>query len=178
MEYASAINYNVAIGTDALRYVAANGNVAIGWHAGQAVTSGSSNAMLGQSAGRSVTSGSENVLLGFDAGYGITTGNYNTMIGYESKTTSADNVTGNTLIGNLTKSDGDYNVIIGYNSQTTFSNSVAIGRSAANAITADNQISFGSSTSNTGAVVTTSTGTSSKYWEVIINGVAQKIMLV
>jgi hypothetical protein len=72
-----------------------------------------------------------------------------------------DNGSSNTAVGTETFAGG-------------FSGSVILGRSAA--ATASNQFVVGSSTYNAGAV-TTESNLSLKVWNVIINGVAQKILL-
>jgi len=63
-----ASNYNVAIGSEALRSSGTrSNNVAVGYKAGTSITSGGSNTFLGYQAGDSLTTGSNNTVIGNDA---------------------------------------------------------------------------------------------------------------
>jgi len=63
-----ASNYNVAIGSEALRSSGTrSNNVAVGYKAGTSITSGGSNTLLGYQAGDSLTTGSNNTVIGHDA---------------------------------------------------------------------------------------------------------------
>jgi hypothetical protein len=76
------------------------------------------------------------------------------------------------LNGNTT---GSGNSALGYNTQSgNFSNSVILGHSAT--ATANNQFVVGSTGTNAGAV-TTEVNVSTQVWNVVINGVARKILL-
>ena len=70
---------------------------------------------------------------------------------------------------------GEDNAILGYNAETgNFNGSVILGRDAI--ATANNQFVAGSVTTNAGAV-TAEVNVSANVWNVIINGVARKILL-
>jgi hypothetical protein len=89
-----------------------------------------------------------------------TTGSQNTAIGYYA-------------LGNNTT--GSNNSALGRNTQTgNFSGSVILGRDAT--ATGNNQFVAGSVAYPSGAV-STATAVQTKTWDVIINGVAQKILL-
>lgn len=68
-------------------------------------------------------------------------------------------------------------VVIGHNAKTTGSRSIVLGSRASNTF-GNNQFVVGSGTAGYEAgSVNTAVNTSSKYWEVVINGVTQKILL-
>jgi len=139
------------------------------------------------------TTGNQNTGIGYQSGYLISSGTNNTGIGFQTianTTTSSNNTgvgsgallfntsSGNTALGTFAAQNnttGSNNVAIGYNTVTgNFSGSVILGVSAT--ASANNQFVVGSSTVNAGAV-TTATVVQTKTWDVIINGVAQKILL-
>ena len=105
--------------------------------------------------------GCDNTAVGaFYAMFANTTGTRNTGIGAYA------------LNGNTT---GQYNTAIGYNTSSgNFSNSTILGYGAA--ATASNQFVVGSSGVNAGTV-TSEVNASTQVWNVIINGVARKILL-
>jgi hypothetical protein len=123
-----------------------------------------------------------------------TTAGSNTAVGHQSSTTNSTgtnnsslgtnslrfNTTGvnNTAIGSSALSAniaGGDNTGVGFNTQTgNFSGSVILGACAT--ATADNQFVVGSTCVIAGSVAT-EVNTSSKVWNVVINGVAQKILL-
>jgi hypothetical protein len=149
---------NTVFGDGALgSNVSGNGIVAIGFEALKNSTS-SNNSALGYRAGYLVSSGTNNVLVGQLAAQSLTTGSGNVIIGQAAGVTNSNEV-GGTAIG--------LNAIC-------HTNSIAIGRSAT--ATASNQFVVGSTSYNAGAV-TTATAVQTKTWDVIINGVAQKILL-
>jgi hypothetical protein len=79
----------------------------------------------------------------------------------------------NALDSNIT---GANNVALGYNvSSGDYSNSIIMGRNAT--ATGNNQFVVGSSAYNNGYVGTCPGITAARYWSVIINGVAEKILL-
>jgi hypothetical protein len=89
-----------------------------------------------------------------------TTGGNNTAVGFEA------------LRNNII---GDSNSALGYDTQSgNFSGSVILGSSAA--ATANNQFVVGTAAINAGAV-TVEVNASSQVWNVVINGVARKILL-
>ena len=126
----------------------------------------------------------------------LSTGINNIGIGYstgEYNENGNDNIT----IGNyaLQKSTSSSNmIVIGHNAITTFatfnsSNTIAIGNNITSSnhsgciilgfgagASADNQFVVGSAATNAGAV-TSEVNTSSNVWNVVINGVARKILL-
>ena len=105
--------------------------------------------------------GGDNTAIGaFYAMFANTTGGRNTGIGTYA------------LNGNTT---GQWNSALGYNTSSgNFDGSVILGYGAG--ATASNQFVAGSSAVNAGAV-TTETNSSTQVWNVIINGVARKILL-
>jgi hypothetical protein len=120
----------------------------------------------------------------------------NTVIGSESLI-NCNNSYGNQVVGNQslqyliagsyniaigtgigsTLNTGDSNILIGKdaNASDLTSSSIAIGREAS--VSASNQIAIGSTPHPVGTV-TVETETSTKTWEVIINGNVERIMLV
>ncbi len=140
--YATTGNESVAIGFGALQ--GASGlsnfatNVAVGFNAGTATTSGSNNVLVGHSSGLAITSGGSNTLIGYAAGDAITTGTQNVIIG-----TSADGGAG---ISN--------NTVIGYNSVSSSSsgNDIAIGANSTVSGTGANIAIGASATAGTGTV--------------------------
>ena len=192
------LSNGVAIGTSVLQnminpistiaigaYAMANGvgttslNTAIGWAALLNSTSGVSyNIAIGYEAMRSaVTSSQQNVSIGNGSLRNMTSGSFNTVIGDNAlfNTTTGSS---NTIIGQgaaYSNTIGSNNTVIGKSAVTgSFSGSVILGHSAT--ATANNQFVVGSSSINAGAV-TVEVLPSTKTWSVIINGVAQKILL-
>jgi hypothetical protein len=125
----------------------------------------------------------------------LLTGESNIGIGYN---VAAFNETGddNIVIGNnaLRRSTSSSNmIVIGHNALSNFtfnaSNTIAIGNNTASsnrsgciilgagaAASANNQFAVGSAATNAGTVVTAAQ-TQTKYWDVVINGVAERILL-
>ena len=136
------------------------GNTAIGAGAIYDLTDGNQNTAVGQEALGALTNGSENVGIGFAAAGQNAASFGNIAIGSRAMYTS--------IIG-------DRNTVIGHFAQATdFSESVVLGAFAS--ATGSNQFVVGSSTANAGTIVT-ETNTSTKVWNVVINGVAVKILL-
>ena len=134
-------------------------SVAIGKEALQANTT-YQNCAVGYRALYNTTGGDNTAVGAFYAMFANTTGGRNTGIGSFA------------LNGNTT---GQYNTAIGYNTSSgNFSNSTILGYGAA--ASADNQFVVGSSAVNAGAV-TSEVNASTQVWNVIINGVARKILL-
>lgn len=125
---------NIAIGQGAMGVgvaTAASGdNVAIGWRAGEDLTSGFSNTLLGANSGRSLTTGYLNCAFGDSALAGATTAIGNTSIGLNAHSSvTGDN---NTALGRNAGQigSGSNNTIIGYNasaSASTVSNEITLG---------------------------------------------------
>jgi hypothetical protein len=152
-------NSNTAIGTGALRANTGSQNTAVGSAALLANTSGAVNTAVGTSALSSNT-GSANSALGSNALTANTTGSENTAVGQ------------NALAVNTT---GASNTAVGYGAVSgNFSGSIILGKDAT--ATASNQFVVGSVGTVAGTVVTAAQA-QTKYWNVIINGVAHKILL-
>ena len=80
---ATEADYSVAIGREALGGGALTGdyNVAAGYMALNAVTSGWANSAFGKDAGKDITTGQDNTCMGAYAGENITTGVFNCILG-------------------------------------------------------------------------------------------------
>ena len=136
------------------------GNTAIGAGAIHDLADGNQNTAVGQAALASLTNGSQNVGIGFEAAGQNAATFGNTAIGARA------------MYWNLT---GDRNTVVGHNAQATDVNScIVLGVDAI--ATASNQFVAGSVGYPAGEV-TTETNTSTKVWNVVINGVAVKILL-
>jgi hypothetical protein len=120
--------------------------------------------------------GDYNTVVGSQAMIQAGLSNQNTAIGFGSLYFNASD--GNTAIGSGSLSDntiGAYNSSLGANTLSgDFSGSVILGADAA--ATGDNQFVVGSATYNAGSV-TAESNVSANVWNVIINGVARKILL-
>jgi len=119
------------------------------------------NTAYGQFALQNNSTGSKNVALSYGCLLFNTTGSNNTAVGFESL---RPNTTGsnNTAVGDGTRS-GD------------FSGSLILGKDAT--ATANNQFVVGSSTTNAGAVNSTSDVPATFLWSVRINGTNYKILM-
>jgi len=149
---------NVAIGYNALSGCLGNSNLAIGPNA-LAISTGTGNMAIGQSALASSTAGSANIAIGLESLNGNINGFGNTALGYRSALAATGSL--NTVIGRSAESGA-------------YSQSVVLGAYAT--ATANNQFVVGSVSYNAGLVVA-EVNSSTKYWSVIINGVAYKILL-
>jgi hypothetical protein len=153
-------NYNTAIGSFALRdNLVGESNTAIGY---QSLYNNLANynTAIGTSTLRNNEDGTNNIAIGYRAMYDNITGNYNIAIGdfcMDDDEEGSENI----AIGNGISSNDN-------------NNSLMIGRSAS--VSGDNQVAIGSASFPLGAV-NTEDNTSSKYWEVIINGNVEKILL-
>lgn len=136
-------------------------NSAFGGTALGANTSGSLNAGFGYASLQFNTTGGSNTAIGFQSGYGNATGSNNTSIGRNANIT-VGNYSDNTAIGAFADCGG-------------FSGSVMLGKSAI--ATANNQFVVGSSTTNAGAVNSTSDVPATFLWSVRINGTNYKILM-
>jgi hypothetical protein len=168
-------NNNTAVGTSALFTNTGSANTAVGSSALLNNTA-SNNTAVGFEAASTNISGVEITAVGYRA-LKANTGSSNTAIGFNSLSLNTTGVN-NTAVGDVALSlntVASNNSALGYNTQTgNFSGSVILGKDAI--ATAANQFVVGSTGTNAGAVVT-ETNVSSKVWNVIINGVAQKILL-
>ena len=169
-------NNNTAIGSQALLFNTSSNNTAVGSSTLAINTTGSNNTAMGSGALGNNSTGFSNTAIGRSALSVNTAGINNTAIGYNAlqSTTGLGNTAIGTSAGN-TNITGFLNTIVGFQAQTgNFNNSVILG---ANAVaTGSNQFVVGSTGTNAGAV-TTAVQAQTKYWDVIINGVAQKILL-
>jgi hypothetical protein len=154
-------NHNVAIGQTALgSNTSGNHNIAIGKYTLLSNVNGCNSIAIGDNALRYNTTGCNNTAIGLSALCCNTTANYNTAIGQ------------NALIANTT---GYGNIAIGDSTSTgNFNNSVILGRGAT--ATCSNQFVVGSMLVNAGSVACES-NSSTNVWNVVINGVARKILL-
>ena len=202
LEYNLTGSHNHAIGNGTLLYQTTDDSVGNGFLA-LAGVNGVNNTAMGTAAAWGdgngfpgappVGTGSGNTAIGAGAIYNLTDGDYNTAVGTSALgvTNGSENVGigfgaagqnaasfGNIAIGSramYTSVFGDRNTVIGHFAMATdFSECVVLG-AFANA-TGSNQFVVGSTTANAGAV-TTETNTSTKVWNVVINGVAVKILL-
>jgi hypothetical protein len=168
---------NVAIGYNSLCYNSGNNNTAVGTCTLTcACTYTSGNTAVGTCVLR-LARGIFNVAIGTNVMRSSTTAGRNVAIGYASM---CANTTGqcNVIIGaysSQTNTTGEGNTVIGFKATSAnVCNSTVLGRCAT--ATANNQFVVGASAYNAGAV-TTETVSSTKTWSVVINGVAQKILL-
>lgn len=150
--------HNVAIGSGALFSNGSNYNLAIGTNT-LGVTTSPGNMAIGHNALSASVAGSANIGIGVSALIANTVGFGNTAIGYNVGATSTGSL--NTLIGRSADSAG-------------YSQSVVLGAYAI--ATGSNQFVVGSVGYNAGTV-SVEGNISSKVWNVVINGVAQKILL-
>jgi len=191
--------YNTAVGAFALRLATCGPNTAVGNSALCNNTTGFRNVAIGFNSLRYNTTGRANVAVGHIALCKNTTGIRNIAIGNYAlveNTTGQDNIVigtyamcahrlasktiaiGFCALNNLLNQTctTSHNIGIGAYTDiaTNTTGSVIIGRSATS--TASNQFVIGSTVNVVGAV-TTETCVAAKTWSVIINGVAQKILL-
>jgi hypothetical protein len=157
-----------AIGYQALRLSTGNNNTALGFQSAAANTTGTDNTLLGYQAGNNITTGSLNVVIGASAAPLANTSSA-TIIGQASTGGFADVVVGRGATGG-----GNCSVLGNGASAALFTGCVVLGRSAI--ATANNQFVVGSAGTNAGAV-TVEANISTNAWNVIINGVAHKILL-
>jgi len=115
-------------------------NTAIGYDSGTDITTGNDNTTVGDNAGSNITSGSNNVCIGVTAGTGITTGNSNVSIGYNTgpviNNTFGVTCVGSYAGGNLNIGGGSGATLIGqFAGQGTFgsytgTDNTVVGQSA------------------------------------------------
>ena len=169
--------YNAAIGYESQKSNSTGVyNTSLGFRSLKSVQTGSGNVAIGEFALQDNTAGFNNVCIGYTAGWKTQADN-NTAIG---RTSLQNNTTGerNVAVGSGSLSanvSGSNNSALGVNANSgNFSGSVILGESAT--ATANNQFVVGSSTYNAGAVAT-ATVAQAKVWNVVINGVAEQILL-
>ncbi len=154
---------NIAIGFKSLYgspYASFAGNTAIGYRSQHQNQCGLYNVSLGNNTLYYNTCGSLNVAIGAWALYANTAGHKNIALGYKA------------MYNNTT---GYRNIAIGYCVESgNYNNSIILGGYAT--ATANSQFVVGSSTIPIGTI-TTETCTSSKTWEISINGNTYKVLL-
>jgi hypothetical protein len=116
-----------------------NGNVAIGFTAGSALSTGHNNVVIGQSTSQLLASGSNNVNVGNVTGF-VMNGDHNTAVGFAAGYGWGSSGSNNTLLGALAGGtatfftySGSNNVLIGYQaspSATSVSNEITLGNSS------------------------------------------------
>lgn len=189
-----AIQSNVSIGgRDTMRYNTGSNNVIVGNGGLQINSTASNNVGLGLNV-FACSSASCQVGIGYESLRKNTSGYGNTAIGFYSMCSTSTGCGNSAMGSNVMKSNtsGCFNTASGYfamvNNTTgsnntvlgacatsgNFSGSVVLGREAA--ATGNNQFVVGSSTFNAGTV-TTESNSSTKVWNVKINGVDHKILL-
>jgi len=169
--------YNTAIGGEA-QSLNSTGlyNTSLGFRASKFLQTGGGNIAIGEFALQDNVAGFNNVCIGYTSGWKTQADN-NTAIG---RTSLQNNTTGerNVAVGSGSLSanvSGSSNSALGMNANSgNFSGSVILGDTAT--ATANNQFVVGSSTYNAGAV-STATVAQAKVWNVVINGVAEQILL-
>ncbi len=137
--------FNTAVGVGALQVHNPSGaantyNTAVGFDAGNAVTTGVQNTLIGGLAGDALTTANNNVAIGVSAAGATTTGGSNVAIAVNalgSNTTGSTNVAigQDTLFSNTTASN---NTAVGHNAMvanTTGANNTAVGKAALTANT-------------------------------------------
>jgi hypothetical protein len=169
---------NTAIGSQALKNNSTGtDNVAIGVDALLNNDTSSASIAIGNNVLTSNVAGFENVAIGHNAMFFNTSGVVNVALGGAALNANISG-TSNVAIGVqslLLNTSGSNNTAVGYNTASgNFSGSVILGADAT--ATGNNQFVAGSSTTNAGAVAS-EVNTSTQVWNVVINGVARKILL-
>ena len=155
---------NVGIGHNALSQNS-NGfeNIAIGNTALSQNSNGYENIALGNNSLGGNNNGFENIAIGYNAGLSLRDANNNTIIGNNAVSGGFNqNSNKHSVFGAATvvAQNTDGSVVLGYGAEST----------------ASNQFVVGSTTESAGAVATATTA-QTKVWNVVINGVAQQILL-
>ena len=136
-------SHNVAIGSSALKGAsgASSGgsNIAIGTHAGVAVTTAGTSVLIGHAAAQAITTGAGNVILGASSAAALVDGSNNTCIG-NSVATLLSSGSANVILGvnaGDTTTTGGNNTILGYGaaaSSATVSNEITLGNASIDAL--------------------------------------------
>jgi hypothetical protein len=170
-------NSNTAVGASALINNTSDDNTAIGTNALSTNNLGLANTAVGSNALTNNTSGIFNTALGTAALLNNSTGDNNTAVGQGALLINSIG-TGNTAIGHKALSNnitGSGNTAIGLNTDSgNFDASIILGQDAT--ATASNQFVSGSVSYPAGAV-NVAVVAQTQTWDVIINGVAHKILL-
>ena len=134
-------------------------NTAFGVSALATITSGGSNTAIGVSALSSITTGANNTCIGTST-YAFGSGSGNVVIGSGSLALTFGSASNNTAVGTAITCSNTGCVLLGYGATSSANNQFVVGTSGINA----------------GSVVA-EVNTSANVWNVIINGVARKILL-
>lgn len=171
------ISSNLSLGELALKSnTSGYENTAIGYKSLSANTIGRGNTAIGLESLFSNTTGQDSIGVGYQALRNWSAGNSNIALGNQALFKIAGST--NIAIGQgafYNSTSGSYNIGLGAGvDAANFSDSILIGNQAV--ATGNNQFVVGSTAKNAGSV-TTEVNSSSKVWNVIINGVARKILL-
>jgi hypothetical protein len=143
-------SYQTAIGYNALQNSNSNENTALGYNAGNSITSGSKNTAVGISAASGMNAGTFNSVFGHQSYIGQGASSYNSVFGSNINSNSQQPQSYNTFLGyniaNNSNKIGSYNIAIGGNNlqATTGTSNIVIGYGAGSALTsATNQVIIG-----------------------------------
>ena len=133
---------------------AADGNVAVGINAMDAITTGDDNVVLGFNAGTAMTTAKRSVIIGHLAGTSIDVGYSNVAIGRNALATATGGHSNMALGQNALQlvNSGDFNLAIGRdsgNNITTGNGNVVIGQADVASATGDRQLSISGSDGST-----------------------------
>ena len=155
---------NVGIGSNALSQTNTGyENIAIGNNSLSSNNNGYENIALGNRSLGENNNGFENIAIGYNAGLSLRDANNNTIIGNNAVSGGFNqNSNKHSVLGASTNvaQNTDGSVVLGYGAESTTSNQFVVG----------------STTESAGAVATAATA-QTKVWNVVINGVAQQILL-
>jgi len=169
---------NTAYGENSLRdHDSGQSNVSIGYNSMTTTVGATSSVAVGRAPLYFAETVNDTVAIGTEVLVVAPSSIGNTVIGCKAMQLSNPAGPYNTIIGDhaLRYDEGENNSVLGaYTSANDTSGSVILGKNAS--ADADNQFVVGSSSVNAGSV-TTETNTSTKVWNVKINGVNHKILL-
>ena len=113
---------NLGIGTDVFGSINTNNSTAVGYKAGEDLTTGSNNVLLGSNAGASLTIGQDNIAIGRNTMYQDTSSIHSIAIGSQTAefTTGDRNISIGSYAGRYIS--GNYNINLGVNANDTGSN--------------------------------------------------------
>ena len=169
---------NISIGNNTLyNNTIGQSNVGIGYGALNANTNGGENVAIGTNSLAYSLNGYDNTAVGTNSLFSNTNGSSNTAFGAYSLSSNLSGIK-NIGIGAGALNDnttGEGNISLGFYTQSgDYNYSIILGYQAT--ATENNQFVVGSSIQNAGSVVTAAAA-QTKYWNVIINGVPQRILL-
>ena len=162
---------NTSFGDGALKSnTSGSNNTIIGRNASDASTTAQGTVAIGMDAFGQGTTGSFNISVGYGAANNLTTGSNNVIIG--AFAVAASSTVGDCIIIGGAAGADSKGIAIGATAYASQSG-IAIGQEAFATV---NGIAIGSEFFPAGTVAS-QVNTSTKYWEVVINGVTQKILL-